>query len=96
MSRAFHQRADELSRDLASACPNKNSISIAGVISAMTCFAWESKLGIKKLELAFDGLERQAAGMGERPTERALKPFGAMALHTIGDLGNADDAAGVE
>ena len=34
--------------------------------------------------------------MGERPAEWALKPFGAVALHTIGDLGNADDAAGFE
>jgi len=48
----------------------------------------------EEFELAFAGFEGEAAGVGERPAERALKPFGAVAFHAIGDLRDADDAAG--
>jgi hypothetical protein len=29
----------------------------------------------EEFELAFDGFEGQAAGVGKRPAERAMKPF---------------------
>jgi hypothetical protein len=48
----------------------------------------------EEFELAFAEFERQAAGVGERPAERALKPFGTVMLYAIGDLCNADGAAG--
>lgn len=48
----------------------------------------------EKFELAFDGVEGETAGVGERPAERALKPFGAVAFHAIRDFRHADDAAG--
>jgi len=52
------------------------------------------KFGGEEFELAFDGFEGETAGVGERPAERALKPFGAVVLDATGDLRNADDAAG--
>ena len=51
---------------------------------------------IEEFELAFAEFEGQAVGVGERPAEWALKPFGAVVFHAIGDLGNADDAAGLK
>jgi hypothetical protein len=49
---------------------------------------------IEEFELAFAEFEGEAAGVGERPTEWALKPFGAVALDAIRDFCDADDAAG--
>ena len=48
----------------------------------------------KEFELAFDGFEGQAASVGERPAEWALKPFRAVTLHATSDFRDADDAAG--
>lgn len=48
----------------------------------------------EEFELAFDGFEGEAAGVGKRPAEWALKPFGAVVFHATGDLRDADDAAG--
>lgn len=62
--------------------------------SPVVAFGPISKLWIEKLELAFAGFEWQAAGVGERPAERALKPLGRVAFHAIGDLRDADDADG--
>ena len=54
------------------------------------------KFGGEEFEVAFDWLERKAAGVGYEPAVGALEPFGAMALHATGDLGDADDAAGLK
>ena len=62
--------------------------------SPVVAFGPKSKLGIEEFELAFDGFEREAAGVGERPAKWALKPFGAVALYAICDFCDADDAAG--
>ena len=52
------------------------------------------KLWLEELELAFDGHEGEALRVGHDPAVGALKPFGAVAFHATGDLGEADDAAG--
>jgi len=44
--------------------------------------------------MAFAGFEGEAAGVGERPAERAVEPFGAVAFDAIRDFSDADDAAG--
>ena len=52
------------------------------------------KFRAEEFELAFDGHEWKAAGVGEGPAVGALEPFRAVVLDAIGDFSDADDAAG--